>query len=207
MSAPARLIDSTDWQQLRRRLGEAVSATEEAAQLSPQRARAILEERAQLLARVLPAPPAPGEVLQVVTFTLGDERYAIETSHVREVVRLGVGHAPLPGAPDFVFGAFNLRGEVVVVLDLRALFGVSSREPTDRSRVLVLGVSRVEAGLLVDDAHEVLSLRRHQLHDPPTSVAGAGRAYLKGVTSAALIVLDGAVLLRDGRLFVDEDSE
>src|SRR5258708_884019 len=112
MNAPGRPIDSTDWREVRQRLAKAASATEEAARLSPERARAILEERARLLGRVPPAADARGEVLQVVTFTLGDERYAIETSHVREVVRPGEGYAPLPGAPAFVFGALNLRGEV-----------------------------------------------------------------------------------------------
>ncbi len=146
-------------------------------------------------------------MLQVVTFTLGNERYAIETNHVREVVRLGVGHASLPGAPAFVFGAFNLRGEMVTVLDLRPFFGLPRREPSEQSRILVLGASRVEVGLLVDDAHEVVALRREQIHEPPASVAGTGRDYLLGVTSEAVIVLDGAVLLSDGRLFVDEVSE
>jgi purine-binding chemotaxis protein CheW len=167
----------------------------------------ILEERARLLARVPPTPPAPGEVLQVVTFTLGDERYAIETSRVREIVRLGEAYARLPGAPAFVFGAMNLRGEILTVLDLRPFFGVPQRESSDRSRIVVLGTGHAEFGMLVDDAHEVLAVRRDHILEPPSTLTGQGRDYLLGVTSEALIVLHSGVLLRDARLFVDQQSE
>jgi purine-binding chemotaxis protein CheW len=207
MNAHAQSIGSTDWKEVRRRLEEAVTATEETARLTPQRARTILEERARVLARVAPAPPAPGEVLQVVTFTLGEERYAIETSRVREVVRLGEAYARLPGAPAFVFGAMNLRGEILTVFDLRPVFGVPQRESSDRSRIVVLGTGHAEFGILVDDAHEVLAVRRDHILEPPAALTGQGREYVVGVTSGAVIVLDGGVLLRDGRLFVDQDSE
>jgi purine-binding chemotaxis protein CheW len=206
MSARAQQIDSIDWKQVRQYLAEAALATEEASRLSPDRARVILEERARQLGRVPPPPPAPGEVLQVVTFTLGGERYAIGTNHVREVIRLGEGYARLPGAPAFVFAAVNLRGEILTVLDLRPFFGIAQREPGEHSRIVVLGAEYVEFGLLVEDAHEVVVVRRDQLLDPPASVTGPGREYLLGVTSEALIVLDGGVLLRHRRLFVDQES-
>jgi purine-binding chemotaxis protein CheW len=197
---PTRPTTSPDWQEVRRRLAHAGEATETATRLEPERARAILEERARLLAKVPPTPPAAGAVLQVVTFALGDERYALETSHVREVVRLR-DYAPLPGAPAFVFGAQNLRGEILAVMDLRPFFGVAQRETTDLSRVLVLGTERAEFGLLVDSAQEVVLVRREEVFETPPTVSGAGREYLLGVTGTALIVLDGSVLLRDGRLF------
>jgi purine-binding chemotaxis protein CheW len=196
-----------DWQQVRTRLAEAMEATQASIHLSPERARAVLEERARLLARVPPAPPAAGEVFQVVSFSLGDERYAIETRYVREVVRLR-DYAPLPGAPAFVFGALNLRGEVLAVMDLRPFCGVPQRSPTDLARVLVLGSTRAEFGILTDATQEVIAIGREDVLEAPASVSGTAREYLLGVTSEALIVLDGAVLLRDGRLFIDQgDSE
>jgi purine-binding chemotaxis protein CheW len=194
-----------DWQQVRQRLAEAAAATEAAATLSPERARAVLEERARLLAQVPPAPPAAGETRLVVAFGLGDERYAIETRCVREVVRLR-DHAPLPGAPAFVFGALGLRGEVLVVMDLRPFFGVPHRDPTDHTRVLVLGADRAEFGIIADDAQEVVAVRRDAILEAPASVAGIGREYLLGVTAEALIVLDGDVLLRDSRLYISEED-
>ena len=195
-----------DWEEVRRRLARAAEATGESLRLSPQRAKAILDERARALARVPPAPPKASEVLEIATFALANEHYGVETRFVREVVRLA-DFTPLPGAPPFLVGVLNLRGEILALIDLRTFFGVPARGLTDLARVLVLGDERPEFGVLADAAHEVTTLRVDEVHEPPDSAAGVGREYLRGVTKDALIVLDGAALLRDGRLFIDQGEE
>jgi purine-binding chemotaxis protein CheW len=180
--------------------------TEEALQLSPERARAVLEARARLVARVPVEAPAASVVLEVVTFALANERYAIETHHVREVVRFNE-FTPVPGAPDFLVGVFNLRGDILAVFDLRPFFGVARQAVTDLSRLLVLGGERAEFGVLADAAHEVRAVRTDEVLEPPGSVVGVGREYLRGVTRDALLVLDGAALLQDARLFIDQAEE
>jgi purine-binding chemotaxis protein CheW len=210
-----------DWAQVRQRLARALAATEESERLTPERKRQVLEERARLLARPtdspVAAPPAQREpkwsgspLLEVVVFTLGNEEYALETRHVREVVRLA-DWTPLPGAPAFLLGVLNLRGDILAVLDLRSFFGIVGRgEPgasaTGAARVLVLGTERAEFGMLADAAREVRAVRADEVLEPPGSLAGAGREYVRGVTKEALVVLDGAVLLQDRRLFIDQDE-
>ena len=163
----------------------------------------MLEERAGLLARVPSAAPHAAEVLEIAAFTLANEQYAIETRYVREVIRL-TDYTPLPGAPPFLIGVLNLRGEILALLDLRTFLGVAVRGVTDLARVFVLGDARAEFGVLADTALEVRILRTDEVLEAPSSVAGIGREYLKGVTREALIVLDGAALLRDARLFIDQ---
>jgi purine-binding chemotaxis protein CheW len=201
-NAPRRPAGKTDWQEVRGRLDKLNQAAEGASGLAPERARAVLEERARALARVPAQAPAASEVLAVVTFTLAGAGYAVEARHVREVVRPGE-HTPVPGAPDFLVGVVNLRGEILAVFDLRKFFGLPPGAETDASRILVLGGDRAEFGVLADEVHEVRVLRTADLLEPPASVAGVGREYLRGVTAEALAVLDGDVLLRDGRLFID----
>jgi purine-binding chemotaxis protein CheW len=192
-----------DWDAVRRRLGRAIASTEQADRLPPERARALLEERARALARPLQAATPDAGVLRLLTFALANERYAIEARHVREVVRL-TAYVPVPGAPDFLLGVMNLRGEVLAVVDLRKFLGAAARGVSDLARVLVLGGDRAEFGILADAAHEVVAVPADAVHEPPPSVAGIGREYLLGVTADALIVLDGTVLLRDPRLFIDQ---
>ncbi len=194
-----------DWNEAKRRLARAAEATEAAEHLSPERAKAVLDERARALARVPPAPPRAGEVLEIVTFALGPERYALETRFVREVVRL-TDYARLPGASPFLAGVLNLRGEIVALMDLRAFFDLPAGA-TESSRVLVIGDGRAEFGVAVDAASEVAALRLDEVHVPPEGAAGTGRECIRGVTADALILLDGAELLRDGRLFIDQGEE
>ncbi len=195
-----------DWKDLHARLDEAWAKIEASLSLSPEEAQVKMEERAGALARVPPRPPHADEVLEVATFILANERYALETRHIREVVRFSE-FTPVPGAPDFLVGLLNLRGEVLAVFDLRKFFGVPYKGVSDLSRVIVLGGERAELGVLADGAHEVMTLRIDEVFEPPGSVAGIGREYLRGVTKDALIVLDGAALLQATQLFIDQGEE
>ncbi len=195
-----------DWTQVRERLAGIAAATEEGMRLSPEQTRAVLEERARVLARVPAVIPDAAMVLEVVTFIVAGERYAIGAKHVREVVRL-TDLRPVPGAPAPLGGVVNLRGEILAVFDPRTFFGIEAAGRTSTSRILVLGGDRVEFGLLADAVHEVATLRIDDVLPPPATVADPGREYLRGVTADALIVLDGEVLLHDRRLFIDVGEE
>jgi chemotaxis signal transduction protein len=87
------------------------------------------------------------------------------------------------------------------------LFGIAGRETTERARVLVLGGERDEFGILADAVDEVTTLPLGELREAPGSLSGAGREYLRGVTAEALVVLDGAVLLQDAHLFIDQGDD
>lgn len=198
--------EAIDWSLVRERLDKATAATESASRVSPERAREILDARARALSRVQQAELDAGEMLEVATFALADERYAVETRFVSEVTRL-VDCTRVPGTPDFLLGVTNLRGDILSVVDLRKLFGLPTRELSEDARVVVLGGERPEFGVLAEAAHEVVTLRRDELLEPPASVADVGRESLRGVTRDALIVLDGAALLQDARLFIDEGND
>lgn len=202
---PGRQRKPADWEAVRKRLAEVRAATEAALALSPDGAWALLDERAKVLARPPPETPAAGEILNVVTFRLASERYAIETRYVREVVRLE-DFTPIPGAPEFVLGVTNLRGDVLAIIDLRRFLGAGAQGLTDLARIIVLGDDQPEFGLLADQAEALASLPSDEVLEPPESVAGIGRRHLRGVTKEALIVLDGAALLSDPRLTIDQSE-
>ncbi|MBI4565717.1 MAG: chemotaxis protein CheW [Planctomycetes bacterium] len=191
-----------DWEEARARIARATAAIEGSLELSPERARAVLDERARAMAQ-MPAAPPPADRLHVVTFALASERYAVEANHVREIARL-TAYEPVPGTPEFVLGITSLRGEITMIVDLRRFFGVPIKGLTDLSRLVVLGTEHAEFGVLADEALGVTDLRRQDLAPPPASVAGIGREYLRGVTREALILLDAAALIGDRRLFVDQ---
>jgi len=190
-----------DWQDVRSKLTRAAASSDEALSPSPEVTRAILAERARLLARVPAVPPGASEILSVMIFTLGRERYAIESRFLREVVRV-TDITAVPDTPEFLAGVTNVRGEILGLVDLRKLFGIAVTGLTDLSRIAVLGLERADLGLLADAVHEVTTLRRDDLLGPPGPVAGIGTNFLLGVTEDALIVLDGEALLADPRLFV-----
>jgi len=164
-----------------------------------ERATAILKERALRLARPKAKERADG--LELLIFVLSGEVWALETRAMREVARF-TEFTAVPGASAVLIGVTNLRGEILPVFDLRKLTGKVTAGLTDLSRLLVLGEDRGELGLLADEVREVKVLGLDELFDPPEALAAVGRSLLRGVTREAVLVLDGAALLRDPRLFI-----
>ena len=74
-------------------------------------------------------------IIQWVTFRLADEIYGINVMQVQEVLRVSE-IAPVPGAPHYVLGIINLRGNVVTVIDTRCRFALGQREVDGNSRII-----------------------------------------------------------------------
>jgi purine-binding chemotaxis protein CheW len=190
---------TVDWTALHERLARAAAAAEQALDPAPERARQIMDQRARILARAPPAARPAGDHIEVLVFSLAGGRYAIETRYVREVVRIA-DVTPVPGVSDFVVGVTTLRGEILAVVDLCRIFGVEARSLT--AHMILCGEQRAEFGVLADNVHDVTPLPLAEIFESPGGVSGSDRAYLRGVTRDALVVLDGAVLLWDERFFI-----
>lgn len=179
-----------DWAELRRRLDAARDAEAPAAQAEA--AREVLERRAQLLARPAAPPPPPG-LLKLLTFRLGDETYGIESRHVFGVFR-PLEITPLPGAEPPVSGLTAWRGDLLLVLDLRAA-GAAGAPVNGPTWIVVAGLERPAAGLVAHAIHELVNARAEEVRRPPDA-GSAGRAFVRGITGEAVLVLDCERLLR-----------
>jgi purine-binding chemotaxis protein CheW len=203
----ARPIDPAtgeiDWPQVRARVARAFDRSVDE---TPERVRDVLAERARRLALSVEPLQQADDALEVLPFRLGREHYAIETRHAREVVRLA-GFTAVPGAENFLLGVTNLRGEIVPVFDLMLFFGFASQGLTDRSRVIVVGGEAVEFGIIADAVEAVTRLPASALVADAAFEGKRGGECVRGVTGDALIVLDGAALLRDPRLFIGDHGE
>ncbi len=194
-----------DWPQAHARLARVQAAMEQALAPSAEAAHAIMEARARALARARPQAEAPADLLELLVFGLGRERYAVETRFVREVTRL-LDFTRVPGAPDPILGITALRGEMLALVDLRRFFSIAEHDLTDLSRLIVLGQAASELGIVVDSADTVERLPLARVLAPPELAGGIGRGYLRGVTADALIIIDAGALLADTRLVVDQGT-
>ncbi|HVT04543.1 MAG TPA: chemotaxis protein CheW [Thermoanaerobaculia bacterium] len=175
--------------------------------LSPQSDdKQILRERAHLLARASESASPAEASIEVLEFRLAQERYALETSYVREVYPLK-NLTSLPCTPPFVLGVVNVRGRILPVLDLKKFFGLPENGLTDLHRVILVGGHDLELGLLADVSVGVRSIPIDSLHAPLPTLTGIGAEYLKGVTAERLVVLDMSRILSDPSLIVHEEVE
>ena len=138
-------------------------------------------------------------VVQLVTFRLADETYGINVMHVQEVLRISE-IAPVPGAPSYVLGIINLRGNVVTVIDTRSRFGLPSVETDDSSRIVIIETEGQVVGILVDSVAEVVELHMSEIDSAPNVGNEESSRYIQGVAnreSDLLIVVDLNKLLTD----------
>jgi len=139
------------------------------------------------------------EVLQWVTFKLEDETYGINVMQVQEILRYSE-IAPVPGAPLYVQGIINLRGNVVTVIDTRSRFGLESCEVTDDTRIVVIESEKQVIGILVDSASEVVYLKASEIDDAPNIGNEESAKFIQGVSNREgklLILVDLDKLLSD----------
>ncbi len=126
---------------------------------------------------------------QWVTFMLDKEKYGINVMQVREVLR-NIEIAPVPGAPSYVLGIINLRGNVVTVIDTRARFGLPTVEINEESRIIIIENMAQTVGLLVDSIAEVADILQSQIELTPNVGNDDSSKYIQGVHS------------RDGELLI-----
>ncbi len=166
-----------------------------------ERVSTILAERAQKLSQ--PAARSKGIVrIEVLKFRLAYQEYAIGMKFIREVVLTG-GITPVPGTPEYISGICAIRGEIVSLVDLRALFSISGRGLTDLNRVIVITDGTMTFGILADYITGIATIPASSPAAPAPAPSGGEVPYQLGVVDG-IVVLDGAALLADPRMLIDE---
>ena len=138
-------------------------------------------------------------MLQWVTFRLDNETYGINVMQVQEVLR-HTEIAPVPGAPGYVLGIVNLRGNVVTVIDTRQRFGLMPAEGTDQTRIVIIEAERQVVGILVDSVAEVVYLRQSEIETAPHVGNDESAKFIQGVCNKndeLLILVDLDKLMSD----------
>ena len=132
------------------------------------------------------------ELLQLVTFSTGDEEFGVDILRVQEIIRT-MAITKVPKAPEFVEGVINLRGKVIPIIDLRRRFGLQSKAHDKHTRIIVIEINTMIVGFVVDSVSEVLRIPTSTVEPPPPVVAGLESEYISGVgklEDRLLILLD-----------------
>lgn len=195
-----------DWGELRRRVEAAQSVLERGFTPAPEEQKRILRERATALAREPETEGAAQESLEVIEFLLAYETYGIESSCVREVYPLRE-FTPLPCTPPFVLGVINVRGQILAVIDIKKFFDLPEKGLTDLNKVIIVHNDRMEFGLLADVIVGIRHVSLSDLQPGLPTLTDVREAYLKGITTGRVVILDAEKLLSDQAIVVHEDAE
>ena len=140
------------------------------------------------------------ETLQLVVFTLDEQRYALHLSLVESAIRM-VEITALPSAPEIVIGVVNVRGAVVPVLNIRKRFRLSEREPDLGDQMIIASTGRRTVALVVDTVSDVITLPSEEMVAPETVLPQL--AHVAGVVKLD----DGMIFIHDLDAFLSLEEE
>ncbi len=115
-----------------------------------------------------------------LTFFLGKEEYGLEILRVSEIIGM-MAITPIPRLDMWVRGVINLRGKVIPVIDLRLKLGMSAKEETEETCIIVVSVKGAPMGIIVDKVSEVLDIAAEKIEEPPVFGADVNTDFILGL--------------------------
>ena len=131
-----------------------------------------------------------GKIEEIIVFTLGGHCYGITLAAVERVVRM-VEITPLQGAPVFVSGVINVRGEIVPVVDLRLRLGLPARPVELGDQLLLIRCAGRSMALTADTTQGVRSYRQEEMTEMDDILSDL--PFLSGIAKLA----DSLILIHD----------
>ncbi|MCX7984317.1 MAG: chemotaxis protein CheW [Bacteroidetes bacterium] len=120
------------------------------------------------------------ELLQLVSFNIGDEEFGVDILKVQEINRM-LTITRVPNAPEYVEGVINLRGKVIPVVNLRKRFGLPPKEADKNTRIIVIELNGKTVGFVVDSVREVLRIPKSVTEPPPALATRINAEYITAV--------------------------
>lgn len=117
---------------------------------------------------------------QLVVFTLGEEEYGINILFSQEIIRIP-SLTKMPNTPPFLEGVFNLRGKLVPVFDLKKRFRIAETARGIESRLLILDLDGMKAGIIVDDVSDVMRIDENSIGNLDDEIVGLSKNSIEGV--------------------------
>lgn len=134
--------------------------------------------------------------LQLVTFQLGQEHYGVDIMDVEGIVKVEDVRS-IPNAPVYVEGIFNLRGEIIPVINLHKRFHLKRAKLSEEEELLsgfvIISIDGVNLAVIIDKVSRVVTIDGSEIQAPPQMIAGIGAEYIQGVVhreEGYLVILD-----------------
>jgi purine-binding chemotaxis protein CheW len=142
---------------------------------------------------------AANRTIQLLTFKLDDQEYALDIANVVEVVRM-VAVTRAPKAPPFVKGMVNLRGRVIPVIDLRKRCDLRLKPYDLNTQLLIARTNQHAMALMVDVVSEVLTMPAGSIEPP--ELVGTAMQFVRAVGKLG----DRLILILDPETLLDDDD-
>ncbi len=142
---------------------------------------------------------------KMVTFSLSGKDYSIDIMNVKEIAKAG-NFTYVPNTLPFVIGVYNLRGEIIPILDMRLFFNIAlpASSSSELENLLILNVDDQTFGIVVDKIDKVVGVRKSSVQPPHPLFGDINVKYISGVVENNKRLY---ILLDVERIFSKETQE
>ncbi len=137
------------------------------------------------------------ERIKLVIFSLLNGYYAFHGNYVKEILPVG-SIFYVPGAPDFILGVVNIRGDIESVIAINKFLGLPGQGVMQSSRIAIASTDEMRSGILVDSIEDVIDVPVSALKPPIATLDQSRKEFVAGEFTC-----DGKniTLLDIGRIF------
>ncbi|MBI5194299.1 MAG: protein phosphatase CheZ [Nitrospirae bacterium] len=150
-----------------------------------------------------------GNIKQLVSFTVGEDKFAIEISDIHEINRFEHINR-IPDMPPHFLGVIDLRGAVIPVVNLADKLGIQNQDISKDTRIIIVGFNGDKIGILVDGVSEVIRTSIESLEKPPSVFRSLNSEYICGIirnNKQLIIVLDLPRLFKESFSIFSEQPQ
>lgn len=126
---------------------------------------------------------------KMIVVNVNCKEYVVSVHEVKSIERWQQP-TRVPGVEDYIKGVINLRGVVTPIIDLRSRLELPPTEMTESTRIIIVAQGQLEAGFIVDEANDVISVGQGEIEEPPETAAKAADKWVKGMINRGNRILN-----------------
>lgn len=120
---------------------------------------------------------------QILVFKINNELYGIDILKVQEILNF-IQPTPIPNCPGYLKGIINMRGTIILVIDLRARFHFEEPMDPNNCVIVVVAIGNKKYGLVVDSVSDVLTINEENIQEDIDIHSGIDNRYIMGLVKA-----------------------
>jgi len=120
------------------------------------------------------------DIVQLVGFVVGEEEFAVPILAIQEIIK-PIEWTRIPFVADYVLGVFNLRGNVLPLIDLRKKFGVEAGEIDENTRFIVMKIKDENVAFVIDKLTSALRINKNNILPPPETYTTESDEIIEGI--------------------------
>lgn len=195
----------SDWKTIAEKISKAKEAVKTDHDKTSDENFEILRKRAEDLAHFEDKSKADIEQISVLEFILGQEKYAIKTENLKEIIESNQ-ITEIPCTPAYIYGVINIRGKIVTVIDLKKYLKLDYVGINDRSSIIVAMFEDNLVGIVADMVTGIKTIEVSDIQKTTPTLKNIKDSYVHGITSDTIIILEIDRILSDNAILVNDSS-